>query len=280
MEPIIVHKKTNFPALTGALFMVAVSGCAHGPVSAENAAAANKSSSLSKEEWCKQVEQFKDSPDWGCTWPPGRFAPGDFGPVSSLGRYNVIGAVWDEGDTALQKKLVTRPIGTVTIDASKTVQVGIGVNLELKSLGAWAPEATITADAATSLTVSFTLEEAEWRFYQNLPPTIADGLSDKTADPKKQERLTRAKNTLCLDTSAIVEGVLVGKLVATVKESAGGGGRAHLEWSKVDVNLHARVNQDRTLTVKNEKEQIAILYLVNPSKQMLGEFNICQAVTK
>lgn len=275
-----MNKITPLRILAAALVAGAASSCAHGPVSAENAAAANKSPSLSKEEWCKQVEQFKDSPDWGCTWPPGRFAPGDFGPITSLGRYNVIGAVWDEGDTALQKKLVVRPIGTVTVDASKTVQVGVGVNLDLKSLGAWAPDATITADAATSLTVSFSLEEAEWRFYQNLPPTIADGLSDKTSDPKKQERLTRAKNTLCLDTSAIIEGVLVGKLVATVKESAGGGGRAHLEWSKVDVNLNARVNSDRTLTVKNTAQQIAILYLVNPSRQMLGEFNICTAAAK
>ena len=269
---------TTFLAISGALLTIA--GCGHSPISAEKAVAANQSSSISKQEWCAQVEQFKDSPDWGCTWPPARFAPGDFGPATSLGRYNVVGAVWDEGDTALQKKLVVRPIGTVTVAATRTVQVGLGATLDLKSISPWLPEAAVTADVATSLTVSLALEEAEWRFYQNLPPAIADGLTDKSSDPKKQERLARAKNTLCLDTSAIVEGVLVGKLVATVKESAGGGGRAKLEWSKVDVKLSARVNSDRTLTVKNTAEQIAILYLVNPSRQMLGEFNICQPAGK
>ena len=84
-------------------------GCGHAPIKAEAAARANSSPSLSKQEWCAQVEQFKDSPDWGCTWPPARFAPGDFGPATSIGRYNVIGAVWDEGDTSLAKKMVVRP---------------------------------------------------------------------------------------------------------------------------------------------------------------------------
>ena len=74
--------------------------------------------------------------------------------------------------------------------------------------------------------------------------------------------------------------MLVGKLVATVKEASGGGGSAHLTWEKVSVDVKAAVTDDRTLTVKNTAQQVAVLYLVNPSKQMLSEYKICSAVAK
>ena len=89
----------------------------------------------------------------------------------------------------------------MAIDAAKTVSVGVKAHFDLRSISPFLPEATVATNVDTSLVVSFTLEEAEWRSYQKLPPAIAEGLSDPTTDPKKQARLARARDR-CASTPA------------------------------------------------------------------------------
>jgi len=263
------------------LLLLPLWGCAGSKANVKSDQAAvsapSKPGPITKQDWCTRLEQFKDSPDWQCTWPPGRFNAGDFGPMASLGRYNISGAVFDEGDPVIQKKLTVRKIGNIELDLSKTVQISAAVGFKLQDLSPWLPDVTLTADGNSSLNIGFGLEDAEWRFFQNLPPTIADTLSDQTGDANKQKKLERAKSSLCLDSTALVEGVLVGRLTATIKEASGGAGSAHLGWSRLAVDVKAQATEGKAIVVKSTADPVAILYLVNPSRQMLSEFNLCTA---
>src|SRR5437588_4383201 len=92
-------------------FAFLVSGCVHG------------GAQIVRDDWCSRVESFKEDSHWRCTWPPSRYAPGDFGPTSNPSRYNIVGAVFGASDPSLRDKASVRKIGTLDLSLTKTVSV-------------------------------------------------------------------------------------------------------------------------------------------------------------
>lgn len=241
---------------------------------------AHSSAQLARGEWCDKVESFKENNHWACTWPPSRYSPGDFGPRSNLSRYNVVGAVFDNNDPALQAKAEVRKIGTIDLALTKDATVQSGVGLGLRSLSPWLPDATVDVNHTTKVSVSFRLEDAEWRLYHNLAPTIATGLVEKTSDAARQAAIERGRGAICQGGTSIVEGVLVGRISATIKASTGTGSNTTIGWK--NVGAHVNTTDDRTtgLTVKSGEEQVAVLYLVNPADDVLKSFKVCELASR
>ena len=112
--------------------------------------------------------------------------------------------------------------------------------------------------------MSFRLEDAEWRLYHNLAPTIASELVDKGADASRQAAIDRGRSAICQGGTSLVEGVLVGRISATIKATEKGKGDVTLGWKHVGAEVKTTNDQSTGLTVRSGAEQVAVLYLVNP----------------
>lgn len=256
------------PVVTIALALLAGAGCGHG------------SAQLARGEWCDKVESFKENDHWACTWPPSRYSPGDFGPRSNLSRYNVVGAVFEGNDPALQSKAEVRRIGTLDLALTRDATVQAGVGLGLRSLSPWLPDATLDVNRSTKVSVSFRLEDAEWRLYHNLAPTIASELVAKTGDAVRQAAIERGRGAICQGGTSIVEGVLVGRISATIKASSATGSDTTIGWKNVGARVKTTDDRTTGLTVKSGDEQVAVLYLVNPADDVLKSFKVCEMASR
>ena len=149
--------------------------------------------------------------------------------------------------------------------------------LDLRSLSPWMPEITLSVNQDTSVKISFRLEDAEWHIFQNLPPVIADGLTDPTKEPRAIIRIKRAKDVLCKPDGVLVEGVLVGKITAVIKLASSGSGGTKLGWAKAGLNVNATRTSSTEISVKSNADSLALLYMVNPSREVVKDFELCPA---
>lgn len=245
------------------LLAASFGACAHAPAT------------IARAEWCDRVEAFKENDRWQCTWPPSRYAPGDFGPRENLGRYNLAGAVLDRRDLQGDAGVEVRRIGTLDLAYGRTVTVDAKAGFSLRSLSPWLPDATLSASRTTTVSLRVRLEDAEWRMYRNVAPIIATGLRAETTDLARIESLARGRDAICRPGTSLVEGVLVGKLSASIDDAARGGGGARIGWARVGGDVTTSTSERTGLTVASGGEKVAVLYLVNPAADVLRSFDVC-----